>query len=259
MKHTHPLALLLLFVALLWGCEACNENDDTAPKEKVTVTFRALYDGQPLEKYKNYSYGGKTILFDRFNLYLSDLALLNGNKATELTDIEWIDFTPDLAPDNKAVSPAFQYEAPKGDYTGLRCAPGVKPDLNAKRPADFSTDHPLYRENEYWSGWKSYIFCKIQGRVDLTGDGMPETNVFYHTGSDAVFFSRDFSAASKPIAVDGETEIVVEIDLKKVLTFKDGPLDLSVLENRETSHNASNLTLGKKVMENFSNGIVVKH
>lgn len=246
------LPLLLLSAALFSGCD---DEEPTVLQDNFTLTFKVSYDGQPLEKYKNYPYGDKTILFDKFNTFLSDITLLKGSEEVKLSDVEWVDFTPDLAPDDKAVEVTFKYGVPDGEYTALKIGYGVRADLNAKSPADYATDHPLYRESEYWPGWQSYIFTKVQGKVDLDGDATPETNIFYHCGSDAVYNTATFT---EHIHVVGDGSLVVEFDLKKLFTFDGQLLDLTVPTNQTTSHSATNIVLGQKVMNNFANATELK-
>ncbi len=52
--------------------------------------------------------------------------------------------------------------------------------------------------------------------------------------------------------------LTVEFDLKKLLTVNGTLLDLSNPDNRNTSHSASNIVLGTKVMDNFANATSVK-
>lgn len=251
MKH-YALPLLLLAAALFVGCDG---KENPVLPDNFTLTFKALYDGQPLEKYKNYPYGDKVVLFDKFNTFLSDITLLKGAEEVKLSDVEWVDFTPDFAPNDTAVQVSFKYAVPDGHYTGIKIGYGVRPDLNAKTPADYAVDHPLYRESEYWSGWHSYIFTKIQGKVDLDANAAPETNIFYHCGSDAVY---NTATIAQGIHVAGDHALVVEFDLKKLFTFDGQLLDLTVPTNQATSHSASNIALGQKVMLNFKNATAVK-
>lgn len=244
--------LLLLFTAALFsGCK----DQDPLQNSKFILTFRATYDDQLLEKFKNYPYGGKVVVFDKFNTYLSDISLLQGSEEIKLADVEWVDFTPDFAPDNKTVEVTFEYTVPSGDYDGIKIGYGVKPALNAKTPADFAPEHPLYLENEYWLGWKSYIFTKIQGEVDLDGDGTAETNIFYHCGADTVYNAATFP---RDIALSDDASLAVEFDLKKMFTFDGQLLDLTIPDNQATSHSPSNIALGYKMMHNFKNATVLK-
>jgi hypothetical protein len=243
-----PLLAVLIFFA-------CKDNNNPAMADNFTLTFKASYEGQPLEKYKNYPYGNSVVQFDRFNIFLSDITLLKGAEEIKLSEIEWVDFTPDLAPDNKAVDVQFTYHVPEGDYTGIKIGYGVKPALNAKKPSDFAPEHPLYIETEYWSGWKSYIFAKVQGEVDLDGNDTTETNIFYHCGSDAMY---DTGTVDRDIRVRADGSATVTFDLHKLFTTDGQLLDLTVPDNRTTSHSASNIVLGQKIMFNFKNAVSVQ-
>jgi hypothetical protein len=247
---------LFLLGVLLAFFSSCDKEEPQTEKN-FTLTFKATYDGAALEKYKNYPYGDRTVQMNKFNTFLSDLVLVKKDGAEQrLSDIEWVDFTPDLATDNKAVEVKFQYTVPAGDYTALKLGYGVRSDLNAKKPSDYAPTHPLYRENEYWSGWQSYIFTKVQGLYDLDGAGEPESTLTYHCGSDAVYRTATFTT---DVPVTGNSgALTVDFDLKKLFTFNGVLLDLTDATNRNTSHSANNITLGTKVMDNFANATSVK-
>ena len=248
----------LAFATLLLFSSCGKDDPQPQPEKNFTLTIKATYGGEPLEKYKNYTYGDRTVQWNKFNTFLSNLSLITPGNGSEqrLSDIEWVDFTPDLAPDNKAVEVKFQYTVPAGTYTGLRIGYGVRSDLNAKKPSDYAPTHPLYRENEYWSGWQSYIFTKVQGLYDLDGAGDPESTLTYHCGSDAVYRTVTFGL-DVPVTSQGGA-LTVEFDLKKLFTFNGVLLDLTDATNRNTSHSANNITLGMKVMDNFANATSVK-
>lgn len=247
------LFLLCAMIALFSACD----KDEPQTENNFTLTLKSTYDGAALEKYKNYPYGDRMVQWSKFNTFLSDLILIKKDGGEQrLSDIEWVDFTPDLSPDNKAVEVSFKYTVPAGDYTGLKIGYGVRSDLNAKKPNEFTPQHPLYRENEYWTGWQSYIFTKVQGTYDLDGAGDPESTLTYHCGSDAVYRT---ATLNMDIPVTGQSgAVTVEFDLKKLFTNNGVLLDLTIPENRNTSHNASNITLGAKVMDNFANATSLK-
>ncbi len=247
-----PLLLLPLF-AFFTACE--NDDDDTAA---ITLIFEARYDGQRLEKYKNYDYNGYPLQFSRFHTYLSDVELIKADGSGGLlSEIMFINFTPDDAPNNVSIQPSLSIAGlPPGTYTGLRMGIGVKPALNAKKPSDFDPFHPLYRENEYWSGWKSYIFTKIEGQGDQNNDGTPDLFLVHHYGSDPVYRTYSFNV---PITVTegGSTRVSVVFDLKQLFTLESGALyDLPA--NPQTSHNQANISIAEVIVENYGRAIVVE-
>ena len=246
------LFFTLAALSLLSACD----NTDTPPSSTFTLTFKAMYDGQPLEKYRDYDYDTYRVNFIRFNTFMSDLALLNGTNVTALSEVEWVDFTPDSATDNFAVEVPLSFtNIPDGDYTGLRMGFGVAPDMNNKRPSDYPADHPLARENEYWLGWASYIFNKIEGQVDLDNNGVYDGGLIYHCGSDAVYRIYDFNV---PITVGQNASATVEIDLKKVFQSNGSWLDLNNPYNHITSNDANDVVIATVLMDNFDEATTVR-
>lgn len=250
------LLLSLCTVGLLLLSAGCNHEtvDPNAGKTTLTVTFKAVYDGVPLTKYVDYNYDDYKVQFSRFNVFFSDLKLLGTTEAS-LSEIEWVDFTPDFAPSDDAVEVTRTYTVPQGAYTGLSLGYGVSPSQNAKKPNEYPAGHPLANEVEYWSGWKSYIFNKIEGQGDGDGDGQADIFLVYHCGSDKVY--REY-AYDQAIQVTGPTSVTVELDLKN-LFYVDGQwLDLRVDENQATSNNPSNIAVARILMDNFDHATQVK-
>lgn len=260
LKHdTHDMKKFLfpsLFLALL-AVTACEDKDTSAPASDLTITFKALYDGKPLEKYKLYDYASYQVDFSRFNTFMTNITLLNGSQEVKLSDIEWVDFTPDSAPTDTAVDVSIVLKnVPDAEYTGIRLGYGVPPALNAKQPKDFAPTHPLSRENEFWLGWGSYIFNKIEGRVDLNNNGVFDGGLIYHCGSDAVY--REY-AFNLPISVKpGAAEIVVEFDLKKLFVINGAWLDLNIPYNHITSNDSDDVVIATILMDNFDAATTVK-
>ncbi|MEQ1744763.1 MAG: MbnP family protein [Saprospiraceae bacterium] len=242
-----------LFFALLTlsGCL-----DEPAASD-VTITFKAVYDGQPLEKYKQYDYDTYRVQFTRFNTFMANIGLISGNSVLALSDIGWVDFTPDSAPTDKAVDVSATFSGvPDGTYSGLHLGYGVPKALNALQPKDFAAGHPLSRENEFWLGWGSYIFNKIEGQVDLNNNGVFDGGLIYHCGSDAVYREYEFYL---PITVGpGARNIVVEFDLKKLFVISGTWLDLNDPYNHITSNDANDVVIAKKLMDNFDTATTVK-
>ncbi|MCC6461130.1 MAG: hypothetical protein IT260_11705, partial [Saprospiraceae bacterium] len=256
MKHV-LFAGLLAGAALFAGCDG-NSEPVQGPASDFKITFQARYDGQPLEKYKNYTYDSYQVQITRFNTFLSDITLLNGNKEVRISDIDWVDFTPDNAPNNLAVSVPLTFaQVPDGDYTGIRIGYGVRPDLNAKQPKDFAAGHPLSRENEYWLGWGSYIFNKIEGTVDLNNNNVSDGGLVYHCGSDATYRTYTFNT---PITVQQGATATVTFDLKKLFDTTDptgGWLDLNSAYNHVTSNDVSDVVIANLLMNKFDRATTV--
>jgi hypothetical protein len=248
---THRTFLLVLFSGLLFSaCDKKHTHEETGVP--FTIAYKAVYDGDQLTKYKSYPYGPAAypLQFSRFSTYLSDLELIKSDGSTHrLAEIEWVEFTPDNASNDLSAVPTITYpNVPEGEYTGLRIGFGVKPSLNAKVPANFPNNHPLARELEYWSGWDSYIFNKIEGQGDADNNGAFDHFLLYHCGSDAVYKVYDFDL---PIHVHaGEPGLQVVFDLKKLFLLDDGSY-YDIVTNHATSNNPSDISVALVLMNNF--------
>ncbi len=239
----------LSIVLLAGGCK----DVDTVPKSDVQLTFKSLYDGQTLETAKDYTYGTFPVRFSRFNVYISDITLLKGSEEVKLSEVEYLDFTPEDATTNvtKPVVIKYPNAALTGTYTGLRIGFGVKPDLNAKTPADFAPGHPLYRESEYWPGWKSYIFSKIEGAGFPNGAGTTALDLTYHCGGNQCY--KTFTFQRDIVVADNSGQVTVAIDLKDLFTFNGQLFDIETTPT--SSHGSGGVGLMEDLMGNFGNAI----
>lgn len=250
--------LILLLALFAAAClPACHDHNEDAAAD-FTVTFKATFDGDQLTKYKDYPYGPTAypLQFSHFTTYLSDIELLKSDGTTQLlSEIEFVNFTPDNAPSDLSATPIITYKnVPEGEYTGLRIGYGVKPSLNAKKPSGYATDHPLAKEGEYWPGWNSYIFNKIEGQGDADNNDTFDHFLLFHCGSDAVYKVYSFD---QPIHVHaGQPGASVVFDLKKVFTMADGTA-YDIVTNFATSNNPSNVTVAQVLMTNFEKATAV--
>ena len=252
--HYIKFILAFLVVGSFSNCHD-HTDDPTDHTTELTMTFKATYDGVLLEKYKTYNYDTYKVQFSQFNTFLSNISLVKGTTETLVSEVELLNFTPSSAPDDKSVEITIKATVPGDDYTGLKIGYGVKPELNAKKPADFAANHPLNAEVEYWPGWKSFIFNKIEGQGDSDGDNIDDIFMVLHCGSDKVY--REFTF-NKDISTHTNTTVNVEFDLKKLFFADNIWWDLTKNENQATSNLATDVRVATALMDNFDNATVIK-
>jgi len=116
-------------------------------------------------------------------------------------------------------------DVPPGDYTGLRFGLGVKPDLNAMDPSNFAANDPL-NENEFWNANARYVFAKIEANANLENDGMFDTGLSYHMGSDALYTTITFNGN---FTIDGNNDprIVLTADILEALSDGTNTFDIA--------------------------------
>ncbi|MBL7808966.1 MAG: hypothetical protein JNN28_14185 [Saprospiraceae bacterium] len=243
---------LIAFLAAALLFSACHEHDNDGPKTNFTVNFSASFSGERLTKYKDYPFGANQIplQFNLFSTYLSDIELVSADGSTHrLAEVEYLNFNPDNAPSDLSVIRDITYtNVPEGDYTGIRIGYGVKAALNAKNPADFANNHPLALEGEYWNGWDSYIFTKVEGKTDSDKNGSYDIALLYHCGSDAVYKVYTFNT---PVHVHaGEPALNVNFDLEKLFIMDDGSY-YDIVTNFYTSNDPADVSVAQVLMHNF--------
>ncbi len=255
--------LVLLFAAtffLLFGCHKIDEPVVEPTSKDITVSVKATFDGQVLEKDKVLELAnGQTLDFNTFTLYLSDISLLKNGQETLLSEIEYFNFFSNPT-SPLAQTKTFTAKSIKSDtYDGLKIGFGVKPTLNKLKPSNFPAGHPLANEIEFWLGWKSYIFSKIEIEANLDASPDMETFLSYHAGSTT---SNDvYRVGSMTVPIDlttAKNSFTIEIDLKKLFWINGKLLDLTDPENQATGGTPSDLGLAAKLLENFINTVSVK-
>ena len=252
--------LLLIPICFLFLITSCGDDTTVLPELEVgnvNLTFKAKFGAEEFDfNSTEYEYEGMEMNFSKFDFFISNVALYKNVDAvgadpekTELFEIDFIDLTQN----NNAVSIEIS-DVPAGEYDGILFSIGVPSDLNAQEPGDFSVTHPLGLTNvsHYWADWNSYIFSKLEGRLDISGN---EDYVFfsYHTGSDPLFTNT----IEKSISVDlngGASETInFEIDVQNIF-LNSGALDIQTYPN---SHSLSEITGAIHVMDNFGSSISV--
>jgi len=225
-----------LFAISLLSVSACK---DDAKEGTLSLHFKAVYDGQPLETFTTHPYdNGQTIQLTHMSMYISDIELTQASASRNLKDIELVNLSYDnLAAAEEGYSLTLS-GVPAGTYDGIRFGVGVPADLNAKTPSDFPSSSPLSKTGYYWNSWKSYIFSKTEGRLDTLGNGQPDLGFALHVGSDDLF---RILQASVPLTIeDGKTlDVDVIVDYRILLQG----IDIKSNPQNHTQTDVTNITI----------------
>lgn len=236
----------LLFFSLLFLL-ACDKDDPKAEFE-VPFRFQLSYDGTPLQMLQDYQYpDGKAIRFTRFSFYLSELVVEGEGKSEEVLDVAFVDLSPLHTSGSVNETPSFTTMTTISDITNVRFVLGLTEEMNEMVPADFESSHPLAAPGEYWLAWDSYIFVKVEGWVDLNNDGMAETPMAIHLGSNDVRRTLDFSLS------ETTNEVTFEIDLQSFFMVD----ELYDIEANPQIHSLSQLAQSVQLADNLTQAIHV--
>lgn len=256
------LPLLLLF-ALLFTFTSCDDDATIIPIEPTitsvdaNVTFSANYGGTPFVIGETYIYeDGTPLFFTRLNFFISDIALVVADGSeVNVSDIELVDFTTNninLASANEGYLLDFT-GVTKGEYTGMKFGIGVSETLNATSPSDYSSMHPLGGSGDYWAAWESYIFTKIEGKVDVNFDGTYTGGIVYHTGGGEYYNEIEFDV---PITIDDDNTALpmIDIDVRKLLVRSENDY-LDIINNNAVHTDG---VLMQYVVQNYLQAIEIQ-
>jgi len=217
------LLLLTAVFGLLAGC--ATEDENATASGKANLTFRAYFGDEALLMYERaYPYeAGMTIRLQRFNFYVSEVALLPEDASDEpvvLAGVDLVDFAD--VQDVEAAQRGFVIraeEVPPGRYRGIRFGVGLTEDLNNSQPGDYQPGHPL--TDNYWSWAMGYVFFKVEGNADLNDDGNFTEKLTFHIGGDQYYQQMEFPTLLD-VASGQELALDFAVDLKRVLSDGEG-------------------------------------
>ncbi len=237
----------LLISISLFGFSSCKDHNETT-YGTLTLNVKAVYDGEPLQTFTTFPFdNGEQIQFSLISLMLSDIDLLNQSVATRVSDIELADLSFDnmTAAQNGYIIKSMNIKT--GSYSGIRFGIGVQPDINAMKPADFSSDNPLSNSTYYWIPWSSYIFSKTEGLLDTLGTGVMDLAFALHTGSDPLYRELE---GGLPIIIEDQkdTQLDIIIDYKLLLSGID-------IKTNPLNHNPEDLATITALVNNYPTSI----
>lgn len=227
----------LIITASLLSC-----GDDT---RDLDLNFKLTYEGEPLVMLDEYTFpSGELIKFTRFSFYISNLSSSLGSMSTEIKDVDLINLTASHSNLASALEGlTYQIKDIKEESgQSIDLLLGVDAELNKSIPSNFTGNHPLANSGEYWIAWDSYIFFKIEGIVDLDGDGITETNVALHIGSDQA--SREVSV---PLTSNDNIDLIIDVNE----IFQNETSIFNIVDNPQI-HSLSQIDQANFLMDNFS-------
>ena len=212
MKITSLVGFFILGLTILSCDEENSENND------ININFKLVYGGAPLVLLQDYSYpDGRTLLLNRVSFFVSGVSLgsVSGNSVSKEVKMVNFNSTNNSLPGALAGNIVKFSGFNEGDIAKLKFCIGVDPSNNSKQPSDFKNIENLSDQSEYWAGWKSYIFMRLEGFLDSNRDGQKDLGFALHTGSDEAYNCFEFPVNFK-ISSSSENRVNVIIDIKKI-------------------------------------------
>ena len=212
--------LIISAIVLLISCGNDNSNFD--------MNIRLSYDDSPLIMTQDYSYpDGRTIRFNRVSFFISNLIVSDGTEVKRLIDAQHINLTQSHI-DESSAQAGYQVISSEVELPSINSVSfnlGLTPEQNGQAPSDYPIDSDLSNSAEYWVGWESYVFAKIEGLIDLDNDGIVESTFALHLGSDEIMRTIDLAT----IDDSGDSyDLKINLDVQDI--FMDGTNTYNIVE-----------------------------
>jgi len=213
--------LAALFIVAL---SSCTDDDKSS---SLDLNFTLSYGDDALVAFDEQDYPlDYKVFFTKYSLYISDITLMSTEGSVKLADVAFMDLLKDAVDVSSAEAGqrlTFT-EVPQRQYDGISFNIGVPSSVNnTSSPADYDPTTPLGNNSEYWAGWESYVFHKIEGQIDEDGDGETDTSVALHMGSNDAFRTV---RVNLPIDISDDREtLVINFDLLEALSIDNSYFD----------------------------------
>jgi len=232
--------LSICLVCLIFSCG----DDEIRLVNNLNISYDFTIDGEQLIFGETYELNGSTIMFEVANYYVHGLRMGSANEGAIITNeaqhmLAGIDNTSRILGVN--IEP--------NNIVAARVIIGVNETANSQTETDFterSNDDPLGLKDPamHWNWNSGYKFVRFDGEVDTDGDGVVDTPIAYHIGSNplrkVVQFDTDLNLES------GDNDLIMVMDLNE---FFEG-VDFQIEENWDT-HTGNNLDLAELLVDNL--------
>lgn len=176
--------LMLGLMVLATTFYSCDDDDVSRLDSDVAFEFDYTFAGSNFDYNQVYDLNGTAVSFQAVQFYVGGITLHPEEGDAVTANGKYL-----LVKPNSGAQEAINVE--KKHYHMAEFFVGVAPAENDQTSDDFdsrdATKDPLARQNNppmNWNWSAGYIFVRIDGMVDLDGDGTPETPMEYHLGKE---------------------------------------------------------------------------
>lgn len=245
----NKLMLGILILALTTTFYSCDDDDVSRLDSDVAFEFDYSIAGEDFDYNQVYDINGTAVSFQTVQFYVGGIKL--HPEEGEAVEVEG---------KYLLVSPTSGAQAvvnvDKKHYHMAEFFVGVAPEENDQTQDDFdsrdSETDPLARQTTPPMNWNwdaGYIFVRIDGMIDLNGDGTPETVMEYHLGKEP--FRRMIAKDLHTDIEDDNQTLTFGLDVAALFTGIDLTQDYSV-------HTGDNLATSAVFADNIADAITKK-
>jgi len=248
MNQTFRTVLTIIAATIIVATIGCGKNKTG----NITIVFKGTYGDDPLVMLEKYNYAfGEEIQYTKSDFYVTNVRLGASTGLGEvLKDAELVDLSFSNITDAEIGYEFTITDIPAQTYNRFDFGIGVEQMLNATMPSDWPSSHPL-SEPRYWEDQSSYIFAKLEGKLDTLASGNADLNWSYHTGTNKLYISLSTNSQLN-IADGGTTRIVFTLDHKKLFGVGASPIDIKSNPVNDGPQDSVEIT---QITENYTSAL----
>jgi len=243
---------ILLSLAFFTECKK-PAGKDTA---SCAIEFRPVYNKAALKFNHSYPYGNnRSIQFSLLKFYVGNMFFEQGDGSRQ-------SFTDQYLVLEEGRYKGSIGELKPGTYVKAGISYGVNENLNTQSGADArpATDYPAENAlnpsaDMYWGWAQGYIFMKLEGRIDMDGNGSfadaGDLLVSYHPGNDALYRSFEYNLNFTPEA-GKEYTVIADLDLNTLIANCDF---VAVQFAHPTNTSGNQFIAAKNLVDQWGNAV----
>lgn len=240
--------MCLAFGIIMISCGGDDDISDT-PSFPIDTNLEVQMrvGSETLQEGGTYTINETTIEIETARFYLGNISLTN---TMDTVPIEFDNYYI-VSPENNS----FSLGTLETDDYGFSFGIGVDPENNDQTTEDFTTrpsSDPLGAQEPamHWNWNSGYKFMRIDAIVDTDADGIVDTAVQYHLGSDP-YFSILSSTNSVEISSDND-EFLLRFDLEQLLDGVD-------IATGESTHVMDNVPMAETILSNYTKAFSIRN
>lgn len=233
----------ILFFSLTFYILSCG-NDESSLVNNINISYDFTIDNEAIKFGESYELNGSTVMFEVANYYVHGLKMATADNTVTVGNDE-AHFLAGIT----NTSSLLELNIRPDPIVSTRFTIGVDEISNSQTEMDFterSMEDPLGLKDPsmHWNWNSGYKFVRFDGEVDTDGDGIVDTPIAYHIGSNPLRTSLELNAQID--LESGDNNLVLSMDLNEFFSGVDFQLE----ENWDT-HTGNNLDLAQLLVSNL--------
>ncbi|NND04743.1 MAG: hypothetical protein HKN87_00060 [Saprospiraceae bacterium] len=246
MKTNNFKYFVILIFSMVLLFASCKKDDEIGPAQ-VTFAFDFTVDGESLVFGETYIINNQSVSFKTANYYIGGLRLQHSDGST-------IDLSTQYLLAGLGNTATLSGDVPIGDITKAEFFVGVDPVNNTQSEDSFvsrPTNDPLGIKDPsmHWNWNTGYKFVRFDGEVDTDDDGVVDTPIAYHLGSDPLLTNMNINKTLN--LKSGENTITFDFQLEQFFSSVD-------FKNELDTHTGNNLPLAMRLRDNLDAAITLR-